>query len=313
MTATISIELAWWAACLAVGTAPYPYLLTHLGLAAGGLIAAVAIQRVFWPSSPRPHWATLVGGTALLAIGASLFLPLKYAIPREIPFWLDQPLASSERLLFGADPWMLIDRVLGWATVPIDCVYGLWLPVLLGVFFAVLVSPPSTAKTRALIAFSCAWFALGVLAATLLSSAGPIFYDRLFGGGRFALLNDTLLRRGASFAIAESDAMWRSYADGRPGLVAGMSAAPSLHVGMSFWIYLAARTLARPLATAALAYAIFVWFASVQLGWHYVTDGLLAVVGMLMIWGVAGKMPGARSAAGFQSRSSEPTKTAAAH
>ena len=44
--------------------------------------------------------------------------------------------------------------------------------------------------------------ALGVVAAMLFSSAGPIFFDRLFGGARFALLGDTLAKRGAWIVLA---------------------------------------------------------------------------------------------------------------
>jgi hypothetical protein len=41
---------------------------------------------------------------------------------------------------------------------------------------------------------------------------------------------------------------------------------PSLHVAISFWIWLAARSLAPRLVPFALGYAVFIWIASVQLG-----------------------------------------------
>jgi hypothetical protein len=220
----------------------------------------------------------------LLGLGASLFLPLKYAIPSEIPFWLDLPLAGVERSLFGADPWQVLDRILGPALVPVDRVYALWLPVQTLGLFLIVVQPPSPAKSRALIAYGLAWLVLGVFAAVLFSSVGPIFYDRVFGGTRFALLGSTLNDGGASAMLAESDAMWRSYATGEPGLVAGMSAFPSMHVAISLWLFLAARTIAPRVAPFAAAYFLFIWIASVQLGWHYVADGLGGAVGMLALW-----------------------------
>ena len=85
-------------------------------------------------------------------------------------------------------------------------------------------------------------------------------------------------------AIAESDAMGASFASGRPGFVAGISAMPSLHVAISLWIWLAARSLSPRLAPLALAYFALVWLASVQLGWHYVADGLVGALGMGAIW-----------------------------
>ena len=81
--------------------------------------------------------------------------------------------------------------------------------------------------------------------------------------------------------------MWRSFADRRPGLVAGISAMPSLHIAISAWIWLTARTLAPKAAPFAFAYALFMWAASVQLGWHYATDGLAGILGMTAVWKLA--------------------------
>jgi membrane-associated phospholipid phosphatase len=162
----------------------------------------------------------------------------------------------------------------------------LWLPVQSLALFSVMVLPPSSAKSRALIAYSLAWFLLGVVAAVGCASVGPIFYDRLFGGHEFAALADRL-GGGAWMVQREADAMWASFASGRPGLVAGISAMPSLHVAISFWLWLTARSLAPRLASFALAYAVFIWIASVQLGWHYVSDGLAGALGMLALWWLA--------------------------
>jgi hypothetical protein len=239
------------------------------------------------PRTGRAPWPALIIGTALVGLGASLFLPLKYAIPGQMPFWLDIPLADVERRLFGADPWQLLDRLLGAALVPVDRLYALWLPTQTLGLFLVMVQPPSAAKSRALIAYGLAWFVLGVVAAMLCSSVGPIFYDRLFGGERFAALGQTLTGRGAWVVVAESDAMWRSFATGEPGFVAGISAFPSMHIAIGLWLYLVARALAPRAAPVAAAYFLFVWVASVQLGWHYVADGLAGAVGLVALWWLA--------------------------
>ena len=289
--ATVTMaEFAWWTASWSAGVAPLPWLLTYLGLAYAGLAAAFMVRRVIRPRADRSSWPALIIGATLVGIGASFFLPLKFAIPKGIPFWLDAPLAAAERTLFGTDPWQLLDRYLGWATVPLDRLYALWLPVQSLVLFTVMLEPPSRAKSRALIAYSLGWFVLGVVAAALCSSAGPIFFDRLFGGSDFALLGETLRARGASLALAESDAMWSSLASDDPGLVAGISAVPSLHVAISLWIYLTARTIAPRAAAVALVYFLLIWLGSVQLGWHYISDGLAGAVGMLAIWALASKM-----------------------
>jgi len=286
-----SVELVWWALCWQAGIAPAPRVGTYLALAVAGLVAALALRLAFRRRAERARWSVLLVGTVLIALGASLFLPLKYAIPGQVPFWLDAPLAFGERQLFGIDAWRIADQLFGWALVPVDRIYGLWLPVQSLVLFSVMLLPPSAAKSRALIAYSLAWFLLGVVAAILCASVGPIFYDRLLGGRDFAELGNRL-SNGAWMAQTEADAMWASLASGRPGFVAGISAMPSLHVAISLWIWLTARSLTTRVVPLALAYAIFTWAASVQLGWHYVSDGLVAVLGMAGIWYLAKPIAG---------------------
>lgn len=288
MAAVTAVEFAWWTIAWSLGVAPSPFLITYLALAFVGLASAFLVHRVLKPRAASPNWSSIIPATILVGIGSSLFLPLKYAIPRLVPFWLDSPLANAERVMFAADPWQVLDGLLGWAAVPIDGLYGLWLPIQTFILFTVMTQRASTVKTHALIAYVLAWFLLGVVAATVFSSAGPIFHDRIFGGSAFAALHETLRYRGAWVVLAESDKMWASLASGRPGLVAGISAVPSIHVAISVWIFLAARTMAPGAAPYAFVYAAFVWIGSVQLGWHYVTDGLVGAVGMLVIWMMSG-------------------------
>ena len=298
MAGATAIEFVWWCIAWSAGFAPAPFLGTYLALAFGGIAVTLVIRLAFLRSRPRPTWTAIGTAAALTGIGASLFLPLKTAIPKEIPFWLDQPLALAERQLFGTDPWRLLDQAIGWSSVPVDHLYALWLPVQSLVLFIVILEPPSAAKSRALAAYSLAWFLLGVAAATLFSSAGPLFYDRLFGGNAFATLRETLADRGAWMALAESDKMWSAIGRSEPSLVSGISAFPSMHVAISVWIYLTARTLAPRSAKFALIYSAVVWIASVQLGWHYAADGLAGAAGMIALWALAGRVERFLSGAG---------------
>lgn len=286
--AVTGIELAWWAIYWSLGLAPALHLFAHVGLAGVAVAVAIGVRRALRLDPLGPGWPVAILGAALFAAGASAFLPLKHAIPRVIPFWLDGPLARLERNAFGADPWLLLDRLAGWATIPMDWLYGTWLPVQSVVFFLVVLARPSPAKSRALIAYAVAWLVLGVVAAALLSSAGPLFYDRIFGGASFAALGDTLRQRGAWVALAESDRMWASMSEPRPGLVAGISAVPSMHVAISLWLALTVRKLAPGAAGLAWAYLLIILLGSVQLGWHYVSDGLAGALGMLAIWWLSG-------------------------
>ena len=292
MAATAVAEFFWWAAAHIAGLAPYPSLLTYVALTFAGLAAAVATRKATRPGARRCSRQSVISGAVLVAVGGSLFLPLKFAIPGQVSFWLDAPLAAAERGLFGTDPWLLLDRVLGWAVVPMDWLYVLWLPTQLVILFTVMLEPPGAAKSRALMAYSLAWFLLGVAAATLFSSAGPIFFDRLYGGGDYAPLREMLQDRGAWVVLEESDAMWSAYVRGQRGQLTGISALPSIHVAISFWIYLVARSLAPRLAKWGFIYFCLIWLGSVQLGWHYVSDGLAGTIGMFLIWVFAGAIHG---------------------
>ncbi len=203
LAAATLVEFLWWAIVWSKGIAPVPFVLSYLGLAALGLAVALLLKRLLTGQWSVVGLRTIIAATLLIGLGASLFLPLKYAIPREVPFWLDQPLASLEGRMLGQPPWLILDRLFGWAAVPLDRLYSLWLPVQSLALFLVFLAPPSPAKSRALIAYSLAWLLLGVVAAAVFSSAGPLFYDRLFGGSTFAQLRPSLLGRGAWVAVAE--------------------------------------------------------------------------------------------------------------
>lgn len=263
---------------------------TYVAIAFAALGISLGLRPLWRRGEPRASWPVMLLGTILAGMLASLFMALKLAIPAIQPFWLDPYLASFEATLFGTDPYRLLDALFGRATLVVDRIYGLWLPVQLIVLFSVVIAPPSRTKSRALAAYAVAWFLIGVLAAAWLSSAGPIFHDREFGGDRFAALHQLLAMRGASMELATSDAMWAARASGHAGLVAGISALPSMHVAISLWILLAARDLAPRAVPLAAAYFLFIWIGSVQLGWHYISDGLTGSVGMIAIWWIVGRI-----------------------
>ncbi len=293
MAVLAAVEGGWWLGVWISGVAPAPLVLNYILLAAAGLAAAMGLRLALRMPALNTSVPVVAIATVVIAIGASMFLPLKFAIPSEVPFWLDDPIAAGERAFFGADPWMIVDQWLGAAILPMDWLYGCWLPVQLVVLFLTVLAKPSRMKTRSLIAYGLAWFLLGAVAAMLLSSVGPIFHDRIFGGDAFRGLEDMLHRRRAGIALAESNRMWVSLNSERPGLVAGISAMPSIHVAVSLWIWLMARSLYRRAAVAALAYFVLIWVGSVQLGWHYVSDGFVGALGMLAVWALAGVLENA--------------------
>ena len=287
MAVVTALELTWWAAIWSFGYAPAPFLLTYLGLAFAGLARALALRALLYPRAGHPNWSSVVPATVLVGIGASLFLPLKCdPVSRAV---LAGRAAGANRTGDIRDRSMVRSRPSTWLGDHADR------PALRPLASDPVVDPvhgDHPASVRRQIARAdrllLAWLLLGVVAAVLFSSAGPIFYDRMFGGSEFAPLREALQNRGAWIVLAESDRMWSSLASSRPGVVAGISAVPSIHVAISVWIYLAARTMAPRATLCALAYVAFIAIGSVQLGWHYVTDGLAGALGMLIIWRLSG-------------------------
>jgi hypothetical protein len=77
----------------------------------------------------------------------------------------------------------------------------------------------------------------------------------------------------------------------RNALGAGISAMPSLHVGIAvFAVFVAFRQTPRMWMRAiALAYATVIYVGSIHLGWHYALDGIVGGAGVALIWLACGR------------------------
>jgi PAP2 superfamily protein len=225
--------------------------------------------------------ATLLGPTT-----AGAFSSLKAAIPLAVPFYLDAPIAGFEKSFFGTDAWRISHALLGWATPFIDGFYLSWLPVMLLAFNLVLLSRPSPLKTRSMIAYLLMWPAVGTLGGYLLSSAGPIFHDALFGGNSGLL--DALRREGANDTLMAYNHLWTAYANRFETLGGGISAMPSMHVAMAFWLAMTVRTFFPKFQWAGWIYWALIWVSSIHLGWHYASDGLVGSLSAALVWRVGG-------------------------
>ena len=302
MTIVAGIQIALWWAAWRAGMAGPP-LFKMYGLVGYTFLGAIGVTfflfRLFQmarsrEARPMARSADILRANAarilliviavqIFALGSAAFSALKTALPAVNPFWLDPYLASGEEHLAGAAPWLISYRLFGWATPAIDFVYASWLTVQIIVFYSLLLLKPSPLKTQAFVSLALAWLLLGIGGAYLLSSAGPIYYDRIFGGDAFAGLALTLDQ--APVAARTSQMLWRAYSLHSNEIASGISAMPSLHVALALWFALVARrTRAAPLAWT---YFWLIWLGSVHLGWHYVSDGLVGALGMFGIWRVS--------------------------
>lgn len=296
LSVLVVAQLALWAVT-AIFVQAAPPLVGAYGLLAYFFLAVAAVARLLWEIAAMarrgeqepikrtlellrrsaPSVVAILIGVQLLALFGASFSALKATIPEVNPFWLDPYLVRVEGAL-GVQPWQVSHALLGWATPAVDLVYASWLLVHMLALYGLLIAPAGEWKVRALVSLHLAWLLLGVVGGTLFSSVGPIFYDRAFGGQTFAALLAEL--QNASFLTATVAHLWSSQDGGAVG--SGISAMPSLHVAVSYWLVLVSgRTRLRYLA---LAYCAAIFIGSVHLGWHYASDGLVGLVGMALIW-----------------------------
>jgi len=202
---------------------------------------------------------------------------LKAAMPYSVGFRFDQALADLDAAIFGADPWTLLTWLPAGA---LDKTYITWAgaTVLLILFLPLL--PQSSRRDRALLSYFLV-MASASLGQYLLPSAGPIFYERIGLGDRFA---DLPIQ---PWVQVTSDYLWTNYLSRGELVGVGISAFPSLHVGAAAWVAIVMSSYLPRLALAAWTYFIAMFIGSVHLGWHYALDGMAAVSIAGLVWAIA--------------------------
>ena len=231
----------------------------------------------------------IMGATLVIALVApfqSTFQSLKRAIPS---FSWDEWLSRVDIAMHGRAPWAWwrpTDRMLE----HIDALYAAWF--LLIIVFVTWVSWTSRRKLRAqaLVSAALLWIVAGTLSAWLLASAGPCYYGRVVEGpDPYTELAD---RIGSMVLVANGAQrrLWAWRLDGTYGATSGISAMPSMHVGMAVLIAVVAWRRWKPAGVICWAYAVVVQIGSVVLAWHYAIDGYLAALLVAFCWAAAGRL-----------------------
>lgn len=227
-----------------------------------------------------------------MVLWASAFTILKINIPRWQSYWADPALIAFDRALLGTDAWRLTHAVIGeGGTVLLDRLYLMWFTVLLGFMAWVIGTRNRAFQLQGLLSFVLTWLVLGTLLATALASVGPCYYGEFYSRDDFAPLIERLRANPQPLtALAAMDYL-RSV-QGTAAYAGGISAMPSLHMGMATWFVLVAREGAKsrlPMLLA-LAYALAILVGSVHLGWHYLSDGLVSAAVVPAIWVLVRKL-----------------------
>jgi membrane-associated phospholipid phosphatase len=143
------------------------------------------------------------------------------------------------------------------------------------------------------------WMVPGIAVAWAVSSAGPCYYQVVVGkeDPSAAALLAQLDTYGGTFARVNQVVLWNASQVDQWFAFGGISAFPSLHVGLAVLMAIILWHRSRPLGCTCWAYAVVMQIGSVVLAWHYAVDGY---AGALLAWGcwrVAGRLT--RSAPGI--------------
>lgn len=231
-----------------------------------------------WGRIDRRKVAVIGAGTLLLALNLAFFCMIKPQLGQLEDFWADPLLADLDRWIFGVDPWKLFP----WFHSPfLSLTYhrGWFLWIAFATFF-VLRMPAGAEKDRLLISYLMLWSFFGPLVHLAMPAAGPVFFDDLGFGDRFAGLVQEPYTRGAA------NYLWTGYVNKTFNPAGGISAMPSLHLATMFWTLIAIRNT-RWLA-AGWAFTAFIFIGSIAVGWHYFVDGVAGGIGAVLAYCLVG-------------------------
>ena len=206
---------------------------------------------------------------------------LKAAMPFSVGFHADQLLADADAWIFGTDPWRLVQWL---PSTLVDTAYITWAQSNLFMMAILALFPKSEKRDRAMISFFLVVSACALMQYAV-PSAGPIFYERLGFGERFADLPSR------PWATMTADYLWANYQDNASRIGTGISAFPSLHVAGAAWVAIVVASYWRLLAPLAWAYFVLILMGSIFLGWHYALDGIAGLIIAILAYRVVSLNP----------------------
>lgn len=285
-----------------------PFLLlnlSYLGLAifAGALVLgaqrlAHITGRTDGPDESQRRW--LMGAIIATAVTLSHFQVFKQLVLPGRGFPLDPLIADLEhRLLFGHDAWEVTHLLFGalLPTLVLDTAYAVWLPIMfLFPAAVVIVIRDKHVRARLVGTWVVSWILIGSLGAWGLASAGPCYFNELIGPRAgylrmheaLIVLDQKAALYGLNIQALHFQEMLRQSQSGPLVFASGISAMPSMHVAMATLFVIGAFQHSRKIGWCFFGYAMLIWIASIHLGWHYASDGLLGAAMMIGLWAISG-------------------------
>jgi hypothetical protein len=228
--------------------------------------------------------------TIIYPVFSAGFTTAKAAIPSIMGFPWDSTWARADVMIFGDDAWRIAHNLLGERIAPtFDLFYGygwMLLLILFNVNIAIYAEPRRVGIIYT--AVLATWFVGGWFLAYAFASAGPVFAQLSDPdlGTRFAPLRDALFVAGQESGVKKvHDYLLANMGAPVVTSAGGISAMPSLHVGMATIYVLAA--LRTKWLVPATCFWIAIFMGSAYFGYHYWIDGIVATGVACLCWQVA--------------------------
>lgn len=236
------------------------------------------------------------GGLIYIAICIflSAMTSFKSLIPDINPFSWDPALAGFDRLLHGGSaPWEIIHPLFSSPFIShvLDVIYRLWFIVMMtAIVWFIFISKNERLRTRFLVTYVMAWAVNGSILAVIFSSVGPAFFSEIYPEitNPYASLMTYLNTANDSYPLMALDAqnmLWHLYQNRELTIAGGISAMPSMHVSVSFLVFLICfQTQYISAKILGTIFVLLTLIGSVHLGWHYAIDGYLSIITTALIW-----------------------------
>lgn len=240
--------------------------------------------------------ARILFGVATFLVFSAAFTGMKTRIPAITPFYADELFANMDRWLFlGHDPWTYFAFLyeIPAAIIAMDFFYDVWAVLLVCTWIVCfMIAKHRPEAYRYNIAVLLTWFVGGNVAALLLSSAGPCYYEYLTGdasvyGEQMRALST--IYDGELRSTVYQGVLWEQYQSGIYGF-GGISAMPSMHCATSFLLVWAFGHYNPYLKAFLWFFCLLVCISSFVLAWHYAVDAVLALLIAWPCWWVSGKI-----------------------
>lgn len=236
----------------------------------------------------------LVLGVPILAVIPAFFGAfgqVKNSMHLWIPIYADPYLARLDQAIFGDHAWVVLTRMLGSpvAVVLLDYAYMSWFLVMYSaVFTAAFMRGDPERRFRFFTTYFLSWVVLGNIAAMLFDSAGPCFYGVFYPENPFSplfgYLQGVVNSAQPLMALNIQNYLIDQYKSGGGIVGDGISAFPSLHVGMATLIAIFFYDMNRIIGMAAFGFCAVIFVGSIVLGWHYAIDGIASFCVVPIFW-----------------------------